>query len=156
MIVGMDGYRIASGLLAVLVGVAGGAAGFTFVYARGYSYLVNDPAACANCHVMQAPFDGWAKSSHRAVATCNDCHTPHDFVGKYATKAENGFRHSLAFTTSRFHEPIEITPADLQVTEGACRHCHAEVVAMIDRSGISGSDNDRMSCVRCHREVGHP
>jgi cytochrome c nitrite reductase small subunit len=69
-------------LIAVLVGAAGGLGSYTLVYARGYSYLQNDPAACANCHVMQEQFDGWIKSSHRAVAVCNDCHTPHTFVGK--------------------------------------------------------------------------
>ena len=34
-------------LVATLVGVTAGIGGFTFVYARGYSYLTNDPAACA-------------------------------------------------------------------------------------------------------------
>lgn len=34
--------------VAVLVGVALGLGAFTFVYARGASYLTNDPAACAN------------------------------------------------------------------------------------------------------------
>jgi formate-dependent nitrite reductase cytochrome c552 subunit len=34
----------------------------------------NDPAACANCHVVKDQYDGWLKSSHRAVAVCSDCH----------------------------------------------------------------------------------
>jgi cytochrome c nitrite reductase small subunit len=25
---------------------------YTFVYAKGHSYLTNDPGACANCHIM--------------------------------------------------------------------------------------------------------
>ena len=32
---------------AALVGVAGGLGLYTFVYAKGYSYITNDPAACA-------------------------------------------------------------------------------------------------------------
>ena len=64
----------------ILAGIAIGIGGFTFVYARGYSYLTNDPAACANCHIMKEHFAAWSKSSHRAVATCNDCHTPHELV----------------------------------------------------------------------------
>ena len=39
--------------VAVLLGVVVGLGTYTFVYAKGYSYLSNDPAACANCHVMQ-------------------------------------------------------------------------------------------------------
>ena len=50
-------------VLAVVVGVALGLGSFTFVYARGSSYLTNDPAACANCHIMREHFDAWRKSA---------------------------------------------------------------------------------------------
>src|SRR3972149_10611367 len=100
--------RLAIGLVATLVGMAIGLGAYTFIYAKGSSYLTNDPAACANCHVMRDHFDAWVKSSHRNVAVCNDCHTPHDLVGKYVTKALNGYNHSMAFTTGRFEEPLKI------------------------------------------------
>jgi cytochrome c nitrite reductase small subunit len=134
------------------LGILAAVGGYTFLYARGYSYLSNDPQGCANCHVMQNHFNAWTKSSHRAVAVCNDCHTPPGLVPKYLVKAENGFRHSLAFTTQRFHEPIRITPADLEVTEKACRKCHQEIVHAIE--GPTG-EMERLSCVRCHSTVGH-
>lgn len=146
-----------STLQGVVLGVALGAfigiGGYTFIYAKGYSYLTNDPAACANCHVMREQFDGWVKSSHRSVAVCNDCHTPPGVVGKYVTKASNGFWHSFYFTTGTFHEPIQITPRNHEVTEAACRKCHTEVVSAIDTVHQSSGE---LSCVRCHREVGHP
>ena len=45
--------RLQAGLIAaVVIGIAIGLGSYTFVYARGYSYLTNDPAACANCHIM--------------------------------------------------------------------------------------------------------
>ena len=62
----------------IVFGLLVGLGLYTFVYARGASYLTNDPAACANCHVMSEQYDGWLKSSHHAVAVCNDCHTPHN------------------------------------------------------------------------------
>lgn len=140
--------------IAVLLGLATGIGGYTFVYARGYSYLTNDPRACVNCHVMNEQYDGWVKGSHRAVAACNDCHTPPDLVGKYATKASNGFWHSFYFTTGTFPEPIRITPRNRAVTEAACRHCHAEVVlAMV--AGTAHTGPDAVSCLRCHGSVGH-
>ena len=139
-------------IIAVVIGAAVGLGGFTFTYAKGGSYLQNDPAACANCHIMQDHLDGWIKSSHHAVATCNDCHTPPGLVPKYFTKAEHGFFHSLAFTTGDFHEPIEIKQRSLNVTEGACRRCHQEVVHQID---LHRDDTAPMSCVRCHNSVGH-
>ena len=39
--------------LGITVGLLLAVGGYTFIYARGASYLMNDPAACANCHVMQ-------------------------------------------------------------------------------------------------------
>ena len=35
-----------------LLGIPGGVGAFTFVYAKGFSYLSSDPRACVNCHVM--------------------------------------------------------------------------------------------------------
>jgi len=139
--------------LAVAIGLAIGVGSFTFVYARGASYLTNDPAACANCHVMREHFSGWLGGSHRAVAVCNDCHAPHDPLGKYATKALNGFWHSFAFTTGRFPEPIRITERNRRITEGACRDCHRPIVEAVD--GAHGPDR-RLGCLPCHGAVGHP
>jgi cytochrome c nitrite reductase small subunit len=141
-------------LLSALAGAALGLGAFTFIYARGYSYLTNDPAACANCHVMRDHYASWVRGPHHATAVCNDCHTPHALVPKYLVKAENGFRHSFAFTTGWFPEPIRITPGDRAVVENACRRCHAEIVLAIDNPGAHGGA--RLECVRCHWDVGHP
>lgn len=140
-------------LLGVPFGLAVGMAGFTFFYAKGGSYLTNDPAACANCHVMSEQYDGWIRSSHRAVAVCNDCHTPADPLGKYSTKLLNGWHHSFAFTTGDFPDVIQITPRNRAITEHSCRKCHQDVVG-----GIEGTHEgvEEMSCVRCHDSVGHP
>jgi cytochrome c nitrite reductase small subunit len=83
---------------------------------------------------------------------CNDCHTPPGLVPKYATKALNGFNHSLAFTTGRFPEPLRITARNSEVTERACRKCHDDIV-----NAIEGPDpgTNRLSCIRCHATVGH-
>jgi cytochrome c nitrite reductase small subunit len=103
---------------------------------------------------MGEHFAAWMKSSHRQVAVCNDCHTPHSFVGKYVTKASNGFWHSFYFTTGRYPDPLRITPRNHEVTEGACRHCHDEIVASIEHDA-AGDTGERLSCVRCHATVGH-
>ena len=143
-------------LAAVFVGLVGGVAAgvglYTFVYARGASYLTNDPAACDNCHVMNEQYDGWVKSSHHGVAVCNDCHTPHTFFAKYRTKALNGYHHGWAFTTGHFKEPIQITQRNHEITEAACRGCHRNIVNQID----STHEKDReLQCTTCHVSVGH-
>jgi len=142
-------------LLGVAFGVLIGVGGYTFIYARGAAYLTNDPRACVNCHIMREQFDGWVTSSHRSVAVCNDCHAPHDFVGKYVTKAVNGFNHSFAFTTGRFPEQILITPRNRRITEGACRSCHGDIVQAIDPHGVRGGHAQETDCIRCHWSVGH-
>jgi cytochrome c nitrite reductase small subunit len=168
--------RTAWTIVAVTLGTALGVGAYTFVYAKGASYLTTDPAACANCHVMQEHFDAWLKSSHRNVATCSDCHMPHDILGKYMEKARNGFLHSLAFTTGRYPDPLQIRPGNREVTESMCRSCHGEITEAIeweaarphsresggersgeDRPQIHDGDpaDSRFSCIRCHTYVGH-
>ncbi len=134
------------------IGVAAGGGLYTFVYARGFSYFSNDPAACANCHIMREHYDAWHRSSHRSVATCNDCHTPSGLLAKYLTKAENGFFHSLYFTTGDFPDPLRIRPRNHAVVEQACRKCHEPIAAAIEAHPGGG----RLDCVRCHDGVGHP
>ena len=139
--------------LVLASGVCLGIGGYTFYYAKGASYLSNDPRACVNCHVMQDQFDGWQKSSHHAAATCNDCHVPHDFLGKYAAKASNGYHHSRAFTFQDFHEPIRIKPGNAAVLQANCVRCHEGLVGDVLRGG--GHGGDELHCVKCHGEVGH-
>ncbi|WP_458789160.1 cytochrome c nitrite reductase small subunit [Adonisia turfae] len=139
-------------LCAVALGVLGGLGAFTFGYGDGASYLTNNPASCTNCHVMQEHYDGWMNSSHRNVATCNDCHLPHDFAGKWLTKGDNGFFHSLAFTTGDFPEPIRIKDRNRRVTQNACLHCHADYVNHMLPVEPGG---EMQLCVHCHGDVGH-
>jgi cytochrome c nitrite reductase small subunit len=138
--------------VAAAVGILGGLGTFTVGYGDGLAYLTNDPTACANCHVMQDHFDAWVKSSHRDVAGCNDCHLPHNFVGKWLTKADNGFFHALAFTTGDFHEPIQIKARNRRVTQDACLYCHSDFANALLPAEQGG---DMQLCVHCHSDVGH-
>ncbi|HYK04418.1 MAG TPA: cytochrome c nitrite reductase small subunit [Thermoanaerobaculia bacterium] len=137
--------RVAIVVIAVLVGIAAGVGSYTFIYAKGYSYLTNDPAACANCHVMNEYYAAWMKGPHRSVAACNDCHTPHSLIPKYVVKASNGFWHSFYFTTGRYPDHLEIRPSNRRVADKACLHCHSEMTEAIGNQ----------SCIRCHWDVGH-
>jgi cytochrome c nitrite reductase small subunit len=156
--------RVAFGLgaitFAILLGLLAGIGTFTFGYGKGASYLSNDPKSCANCHVMQEHFDSWQKSSHHHVAVCNDCHLPHDFVGKWITKADNGFFHSVAFTLQDYHDPIQIKPRNKTVTQNACLDCHKDLIHNLlpvetTSDSRDAKNNDIMSCVHCHADVGH-
>lgn len=151
-------------VLGVIIGLAVGLGTHTFLYAKGWAYFTNDPQACAQCHVMDEHYDAWLKASHHAVASCNDCHTPHGFILKYASKAYNGFFHSLAFTTGDYPDPLQIKPINRKITENACVECHAGLVESIGAhpeslvaslAGSRGAASDKLSCLRCHFDVGH-
>ena len=148
----MNRNNVALTAIAVLLGAAIGVGSYTFIYAKGYSYLSNDPAACTNCHVMRGYYEGWVKGSHHAAAACNDCHTPHTLAAKYAVKTSNGFLHSLAFTTGFFPYAIQIRARNQRVTEASCRRCHEQMVTAIDSPH---RDANATTCVRCHAGVGH-
>jgi cytochrome c nitrite reductase small subunit len=147
------GASVAGLILAALIGGLLGLSGFTFLYAEGWSYLSDDPAACVNCHIMRGEYDSWQKASHHAAATCNGCHTPHDLIGKYATKARNGFWHSYYFTFQNFHEPIQISRRNAAVLQDNCIDCHAGLVHDIRTLGSAGDESN--NCVRCHAAAGH-
>jgi cytochrome c nitrite reductase small subunit len=139
-------------LFAIVLGLFAGVGTFTFGYGKGASYLSNDPQSCVNCHVMQDHMDSWQQSSHHHVAVCNDCHLPHDPVGKWVTKADNGFFHSLAFTLGGFKDPIRIKPRNRRVTQGTCIDCHRDFVHNLLPARKGG---DMLNCVHCHADVGH-
>jgi cytochrome c nitrite reductase small subunit len=145
-------YRLLT-VVVLLGAVFAGVALFTFRYAYGLSYFSTDPRACANCHIMNTQYESWQHSSHHGVATCADCHLPHDFIGKYIAKAENGYHHSKGFTLQDFHEPIVIKAKNSRILQQSCLHCHEDVVHdLLDESRAS---EGTPTCVRCHAAVGH-
>ena len=139
--------------LVCLIGIPVGVGAFTFVYAKGFSYLSPDPRACVNCHIMNAQYDAWLKSGHRHAATCVECHLPHEGLAKWVAKADHGFRHSVAFTLQNFKEPIEITPTDRRIAQANCLRCHGDLVGAIHTA--PGRRRGELDCTHCHAGAGH-
>ena len=132
-----------------ILGFIFGLSGYTFIYAKGYSYLQDESANCANCHVMADHLSGWQNSPHRNAASCNDCHTPRGSVSKYMAKAASGMSHSTAFTSGAFTYPIQISKSGKEIVENSCKSCHASTHD--DTKSSQGS----LSCLSCHRNPGH-
>jgi cytochrome c nitrite reductase small subunit len=144
----------------ILMGTLLGSGIYTFVSAKGLSYLSNDPAACTNCHVMREQYEGWLHGSHHAVAGCNDCHLPQgNLLAKLAVKASNGYHHSRAFTLMDFPDPIRIKAGNAEVLEANCVRCHAAMINELTAHGglgLAGPHGpDLYGCVKCHAGVGH-
>jgi cytochrome c nitrite reductase small subunit len=146
--------RKAPFILCALLGIAVGAAAYTFNYGEGLSYFSTDPRACVNCHIMNDQYVSWQKAGHHQAAKCIDCHLPHDFIPKYMAKADNGWRHSKAFTLQNFHEPIQITPRNAHNLQENCVRCHSDFVHELVE-GSRAVSGEAVQCVHCHRNVGH-
>lgn len=117
------------------------------------SYLSDDPKACINCHIMIPEYASWQRSSHARVATCNDCHVPHNnLLATYYFKAKDGMRHSAIFTLRREPQVILAIPESRRVIQENCIRCHSSVIEDVV-TPLHG-DFDRF-CVDCHREVPH-
>lgn len=136
--------------------IAGGVAlglGITVAHvSRATSYLSDSPETCVNCHVMYPQYLTWQHSSHREVATCNDCHVPHEnFVRTYAFKAQDGLKHASIFTARLEPQVIRISSGAIPVVQENCVRCHIDMVHPTTLSDPA----DKRLCWDCHREVPH-
>jgi len=137
----------------VMLGVLGGLGLGVFHVSRAASYLSDAPETCMNCHVMTTQYVTWQHSSHARVATCNDCHVPHDSpLAHYAFKAKDGLRHATIFTMRWEPQVIRLSPGAAPVVEANCRRCHA---ATIENVPICAPAQGDLKCWDCHREVPH-
>lgn len=123
------------------------------------SYASDDPRACINCHVMTAEYITWDHSSHREVATCNDCHVPHDnLLRKYMFKAKDGMYHASVYTLRMEPQTIVMREESEKVVQANCIRCHQQQVTDPKMtSWVDGHYEHRTerSCFDCHRETPH-
>ena len=143
----------------VALGIFVGLGCYVLYLSKAASYLSDKPETCVNCHVMAPQYATWNHSSHREVATCNDCHVPHDNVfNKYFFKAKDGLRHASMFALRMEPEVIFILEEGKEVVHNNCIRCHSQ--QLTDPKLASQVPNhahntqDRV-CWECHREVPH-
>jgi cytochrome c nitrite reductase small subunit len=145
--------------VAVLLGIFAGLAAFVLYISRAPSYLSDNPETCINCHVMNPQFNDWAHSSHRRVATCNDCHVPHDnLFSKYLFKAKDGLRHATIFTLRTEPQVIFIREEGRAAVQKNCVRCHERTVGMEQLGSVLPGYRNHLperQCLDCHRETPH-
>jgi cytochrome c nitrite reductase small subunit len=143
----------------MIAGVFFGLAAYAFYISKAPSYLSDNPETCINCHVMNPQYNDWAHSSHREVATCNDCHVPHDNVfSKYAFKMQDGLRHATIFTLRTEPQSIYILEAGEKAVQSNCIRCHERTTGMQFLGSVLPGYANRLQerhCLDCHRETPH-
>ncbi len=145
--------------VAVIMGIFVGIGLLILRASNAHSYLSDDPKTCINCHVMYTQYASWTHSSHREVATCNDCHVPQDNVfRKYYFKAMDGMRHATIFTARAEPQVIQIKQAGANAVQENCIRCHYELVSMVRSIQVTADNHDEgegARCWDCHRETPH-
>lgn len=142
-----------------MLGILTGIGLLVFHASEAGSYLSDNPETCINCHVMYPQYASWAKSSHREVATCADCHVPHDnFFRKYYVKGTDGMRHATVFTARNEPQVIRIKHGGQTVVQENCIRCHLDLVEMASIVEVTASgyhEGAGSRCWDCHRSVPH-
>jgi cytochrome c nitrite reductase small subunit len=124
---------------------------------KSASYL-SDDRACLNCHIGAAIRHLAARRPCR-VATCNDCHVPHDNIfRKYFFKAMDGSRHAFMFTFHLEPQVIRVHKPGIRVIQENCMHCHEHLLQDTRLSVTTGEmalHGEGRLCWDCHRETPH-
>jgi cytochrome c nitrite reductase small subunit len=146
-------------IVLVLTAIFTGLLFYIIYISNAPSYLSDEPKTCVNCHVMAPHYATYQHSSHREVATCNDCHVPHNnIVNKFYFKAKDGLRHATIFTLRAEPQVIFIHKAGQEVVQDNCIRCHFNLINDAKLARQTATYNhyrqDR-KCWECHREVPH-
>ncbi len=145
--------------VSIVLGILVGLIAYLVKISHASSYLSDSPTTCINCHVMQPQYASWFHSSHREVATCNDCHVPQDNVlNKYYFKGMDGLRHATMFTLRLEPQVIIIKDAGVNVVQENCKRCHTylnEEVGTLDITGKNYMLGNGKLCWECHKDVPH-
>lgn len=145
--------------VALVCGVLAGVSIYIYYVSNAAAYLSDDPVTCINCHVMIPQYTTWRKSSHAHVATCMDCHVPHDsFFRKYEFKIKDGMRHATIFTLRAEPQVIRIKKDGMMVVQENCIRCHKAILedVAIHKVTYEGwKKGEGKLCWECHRDVPH-
>lgn len=124
-----------------------------FIFVTGApAYAGTDPSTCNNCHVMDSQYEDWYHAGHARVATCVECHLPHDNVFHYyLAKAQTGMHDVYVFSTGQTPVLIRAKPETDRTLQANCIRCHSTTVADI----VAGPQPFDRNCWDCHRSVAH-
>ncbi|MBC9784576.1 NapC/NirT family cytochrome c [Heliobacterium chlorum] len=117
---------------------------------KGLAYALDKPELCILCHVMRPHYESWYHSAHRNMV-CNECHTPHNFVGKYFTKARAGIVDTWVYFIGPMPAQFRAKPHTVEILQDNCIRCHTEVISRIGDTRHNGGTY----CFSCHRDVPH-
>jgi cytochrome c nitrite reductase small subunit len=108
---------------------------------------------------MSSYYQGWDKSSHKNVTTCNDCHLPqNNILSKYAFKAVDGLYHTAMYVAKAEPQVIRPNKSTQGVIVENCVRCHSPLTTEFVKMDAKLDDmvEGRVkACWDCHAQVPH-
>lgn len=137
----------------------------------------SDDKFCSSCHTWMDPMvEAYQTDTHGGAnskglkATCVSCHLPHDSLVKYIfTKGVNGVvevTSSLTKDAEKMDWQKHREHRESFVYDSGCMSCHADIETTKNQSKAAkgmhakyskykNAEKDPLSCVSCHKNVGH-
>jgi|UPI00056CEC43 nitrate/TMAO reductase-like tetraheme cytochrome c subunit len=160
------------GWLALMIGALGWAS------FNGVMHVTSTNDFCYSCHigsdtiVEEYQASTHFNNEHGFVATCADCHIPHEFVPKLITKikATGDVYHQIAGTITlenfESHRPALAQGVWDDMTENdsrECRNCHSPDLwqTSLQSTRAQNSHNPAfwaeqdLTCISCHKGLAH-
>ncbi len=105
---------------------------------------------------MNDVYNDYLKSPHKSI-TCIDCHLPHSFVRKWASKAQTGLGHAYHFTFDKnLPTHFQANNQTKQWAQENCIRCHGDYAQnAVNATQNPNHKNSELNCVSCHQNVGH-
>jgi nitrate/TMAO reductase-like tetraheme cytochrome c subunit len=157
-----------------IVGVVAGSAIFV-----GSAVMISATGTvefCQSCHVMQTAYDEYKVSIHAGnrtgvIATCADCHLPHDYPEKLFVKASRitevwGLLTGVIDTPEKYEQHrlamAQSVWKEFEANQSApCRGCHqVDKMASQNQSEHAVKAHQRAArnqttCIVCHQGIAH-
>lgn len=161
-------------LVLFIAGVLAGAAVFT-----GSAVMISATGTvefCRTCHVMQTAYEEYKVSQHAGnrtgvIATCADCHLPHDYPEKLFVKASRitevwGLLTGVIDTSEKYEQQrLAMAQAVWEEFEGnqsaPCRGCHVLDKMLPSHQSEHATKahkrakQNQTTCVVCHQGIAH-
>lgn len=113
--------------------------------------VLDGPDFCGSCHFMEPWAKTWYHSSHQEVASCGDCHIPHNLITGSFYKAYTGSRDAVETLTGQIPRAFLISNHGSKVVHNNCLECHSDFMRLVGDTKANGGNY----CFKCHRNTPH-
>ncbi len=134
--------------------ICAGILGAVIIVVGSVLWVTEQPFFCNSCHIMNAPYKTWSKSTHANVR-CTQCHVKPGFIAMIEHKPQ-GLKELWSVITKNPSKPSEVHPPD----NVNCELCHKSKRKVSSTGDLLIPHEQHtklrgLKCVDCHRWLVH-